>query len=114
MKPGFLRIALLLLCLTAGTAQAWVSQLHLHAHAAGAVAVAGDPVDEATSGQGEDDRACLLCQIVSHGSGAALAAAFPSVPVPLATPRESAPLARASPDSEPPSHHWLSRGPPRG
>jgi hypothetical protein len=111
MKPGLMRLALLLLCLCASTTQAWVAQLHVHATPVAQSGTAGSQ-QPAT---GDDERGgCLLCQIVAHGAGPALASAAPAfapvvdVSFPVPAPRSAAQFV------PPASHAWLSRGPPRG
>ena len=112
MKPSVLRICLLLLCLSASMAQAWTAQLHLHGSIA---AVAGEQLaGPDQTGAAEDGSSCLLCQIASHGSAPPMHYRAPDPAVRTDLSHEGLPPRLAAPAGNAPSHHWLSRGPPRG
>lgn len=110
------RIALLLFCLAAGTAQSWIAQLHFHPASQAEVCVGTDcPPGEFGHPAGQvlpGDISCLLCQIAMHG-GIALAAG--TVEPALAPARALEPVlpSRVALPSGNASHHWSSRGPPR-
>ncbi|MEY2853568.1 MAG: hypothetical protein RL030_700 [Pseudomonadota bacterium] len=112
-----LRIALLLLCLTASTAQSWVAQLHFHGTP---IVAAGSSAHSLSAGEnsapgspGHPEVQCLLCQVASQGAGVPLIAANPAAAAaPSAFIRLPASV-EAPGDSDSRSHHWSSRGPPR-
>ena len=106
-----LRLCLLLLCLSASMAQTWTAQVHLHGSVA---SLAGETLSGEDGGVGEHGGTCLLCQIASHGSVAPLhpAAPDPSLRSDLGYDRLVPPSAASGHTA--PSHHWFSRGPPRG
>jgi hypothetical protein len=100
-----LRIALLVLCLTASTTQSWVTQLHFHGKPAAVASTPGLP--------GHPEGQCLLCQVAAQGVGVPFVAATTTL---VAAPRAFIRLpASVQPtgDSDSRSHHWSSRGPPR-
>jgi hypothetical protein len=117
---GFLRIALLVLCLAASTTQSWVTQLHFHGQPAASAATAGTSAQVLSAGEdstpgypGQPEGQCLLCQVAAQGAGVPLIAAAPAlVATTFAIIRLPAAI-QAAGDFDSRSRHWSSRGPPR-
>jgi hypothetical protein len=108
------RVALVLLCLLACTAQSFVAQTHVHAadNCGQPVLAASDcPEGGVARHNSGSNTGCPLCQVVLHGGAAPLAPHALSIPL-LAKNASPAPEQLAIDSIAAVSYHWQSRGPP--